>query len=82
MDEKFFQCDYLIIGGGIAGLTAALQASRYGKVILLTKGKIGESATEKAQGGIAAAIDQIRDSTEFHFEDTIAAGAGERPRGA
>ncbi|MFH1577045.1 MAG: L-aspartate oxidase, partial [Candidatus Margulisiibacteriota bacterium] len=38
--------------------------------------RIGETATEKAQGGIAAAIDQIQDSTEFHFEDTIAAGAG------
>lgn len=69
-------CDYLIIGGGIAGLSAALEASKRGRVIILTKSKIGETATEKAQGGIAAAIDQIRDSTEFHFEDTIAAGAG------
>ena len=69
-------CDFLIIGGGIAGLSAALEASKYGQVILLTKGKIGETATEKAQGGIAAAIDQVSDSTQFHFEDTIAAGAG------
>jgi len=69
-------CDFLIVGGGIAGLSAALEASQYGKVIILTKGKIGETATEKAQGGIAAAIDQIRDSTEFHFEDTIEAGVG------
>ena len=69
-------CDFLIVGGGIAGLSAALEASKHGKVIVLTKGKIGEGATEKAQGGIAAAIDQIRDSTEYHFEDTIAAGAG------
>jgi len=69
-------CDYLIVGGGIAGLSAALEAAKHGKVILLTKSKIGETATEKAQGGIAAAIDQIKDSTEFHFEDTIAAGAG------
>jgi len=69
-------CDFLIVGGGIAGLSAALEASRWGKVIILTKGKIGETATEKAQGGIAAAIDQIRDSTEYHFEDTIQAGAG------
>ena len=50
-------CDFLIIGGGIAGLSAALEASKHGKVIILTKGKIGETATEKAQGGIAAAID-------------------------
>ena len=69
-------CDFLIVGGGIAGLSAALEASKHGSVIILTKGKIGETATEKAQGGIAAAIDQIRDSTEFHFEDTMAAGAG------
>ena len=69
-------CDFLIIGGGIAGLRAALTASKYGKVIVLTKGKIGETATEKAQGGIAAAIDEIKDSTQFHFEDTIEAGAG------
>ncbi|MFH1576783.1 MAG: FAD-dependent oxidoreductase, partial [Candidatus Margulisiibacteriota bacterium] len=70
------KCDFLIVGAGIAGLSAALEASKYGKVTLLTKGRIGETATEKAQGGIAAAIDQIQDSTEFHFEDTIAAGAG------
>lgn len=76
MQNHIETCDFLIVGGGIAGLSAALEASKYGKVIILTKGKIGESATEKAQGGIAAAIDQIRDSTQFHFEDTIAAGAG------
>lgn len=68
--------DILIIGGGIAGLRAALTASQFGKVTVITKGKIGETATEKAQGGIAAAIDQIQDSTQSHFEDTIEAGAG------
>ncbi|MDD4178662.1 MAG: L-aspartate oxidase [Candidatus Margulisbacteria bacterium] len=76
MPEQTINCDLLIIGGGIAGLSAALEASKYGKVIVLTKGKIGETATEKAQGGIAAAIDKVSDSTRFHFEDTIAAGAG------
>ncbi|MFH1683795.1 MAG: FAD-dependent oxidoreductase, partial [Candidatus Margulisiibacteriota bacterium] len=70
------KCDFLIVGGGIAGLSAAMEASKYGKVIILTKGKIGETATEKAQGGIAAAIDEIQDSTQFHLEDTIDAGAG------
>jgi len=68
--------DLLIIGGGIAGLRAALEAAPHCKVTLLTKGKAGESATEKAQGGIAAAIDKIQDSTELHFKDTLAAGAG------
>ncbi|MFA4843441.1 MAG: L-aspartate oxidase [Candidatus Margulisiibacteriota bacterium] len=76
MTPKIEHCDILIIGGGIAGLSAALEASRHARVTVLTKGKIGETATEKAQGGIAAAIDQISDSTEFHFEDTIEAGAG------
>lgn len=57
-------------------MSAALELSKHGKVIILTKGKIGETATEKAQGGIAAAIDKLHDSTQFHFEDTIAAGAG------
>ena len=71
-----YKYDFLIIGGGIAGLRAALTATKYGKVIVLIKGKIGESATEKAQGGIAAAIDKIKDSTQYHFEDTIEAGAG------
>jgi len=66
----------LIVGGGIAGLRAALTASQFAEVSVLTKGAIGETATEKAQGGIAAAIDQLRDSTEYHFEDTIEAGAG------
>jgi len=69
-------CDFLIVGGGIAGLSAAIEASKHGSVIVLTKGKIGEGSTEKAQGGIAAAIDKIQDSTEFHLEDTLAAGAG------
>lgn len=76
MSKDIYHCDFLIVGGGIAGLSAALEASKYGKVIILTKSEIGETATTKAQGGIAAAIDQIRDSTEFHFEDTIEAGAG------
>ncbi|MBI5399910.1 L-aspartate oxidase [Candidatus Saganbacteria bacterium] len=70
------RCDFLIVGGGIAGLSATLEAAKYGRVAILTKSKIGETATTKAQGGIAAAVDSIKDSTQFHFEDTIAAGAG------
>ena len=68
--------DILIIGGGIAGLRAALTASKFGSVIVITKSKIGDTATGKAQGGIAAAIDDILDSTQYHFEDTIKSGAG------
>ncbi|MFH1684586.1 MAG: L-aspartate oxidase [Candidatus Margulisiibacteriota bacterium] len=70
------ECDVLILGGGIAGLRAALTASEFAKVVLLTKGKVGESATEKAQGGIAVAVDMVEDSPALHLEDTLVAGAG------
>ena len=73
---EIFKSDFLIVGGGISGLRAALEASKYGHVILLTKGKTEETATEKAQGGIAVVLDKKNDSTVFHYEDTINAGAG------
>ena len=70
------QCDVCIIGTGIAGLTAALNCAQKGlKVIVLTKSNIKESSTLYAQGGIAVAMDKD-DTTQFHYEDTIAAGAG------
>jgi len=74
--EKTFYSDFLIIGGGIAGLSAALETSKHGSVILLTKGKTGDTATEYAQGGIAAAIDEEKDSPLYHLQDTLEAGAG------
>lgn len=74
--EKIVYSDFLIIGGGIAGLSASLEASRAGTVILLTKGKTGETATEYAQGGIAAAVDEQKDSPLYHLQDTLQAGAG------
>ncbi len=74
--EHVIKCDLLIIGGGIAGLSAAIEASHSGKVILLTKGKTGETATEYAQGGIAAAIDEEKDSPLFHMQDTLDVGVG------
>jgi L-aspartate oxidase len=73
---QVFKCDFLIIGGGIAGLSAAIEASHHGTVILLTKGKTGETATEYAQGGIAAAVDEQKDSPLFHMQDTLDVGAG------
>lgn len=69
------QCDYVIIGSGIAGLYAALLAKEHGRVLLITKGSIDECNTRFAQGGIAAAIGR-NDSPHLHFEDTVAAGAG------
>jgi len=67
--------DYIIIGSGIAGLYAALQAREHGSVLILTKGSIEDTNTRYAQGGIAAAIGE-NDSAELHYKDTIAAGAG------
>lgn len=67
--------DFLVIGSGLAGLYAALYASGFGEVTLITKSTIEESNSFWAQGGIAAAMDP-EDSTWFHIEDTIRAGRG------
>jgi L-aspartate oxidase len=67
--------DVLVLGGGIAGLTAAIGAARRWRVGLLTKSTFEETTTFLAQGGIAAAIGE-GDSPELHFEDTLKAGAG------
>lgn len=69
------ETDFLIIGSGIAGLYTALQASNFGRVTLLTKKKLGDTNTERAQGGIAAAIHST-DSPSLHRADTLDAGAG------
>lgn len=68
-----YSCDLLIIGGGIAGLTAALIAADRLETTILTKGQIKQSSTWYAQGGIAAAIGDD-DSVASHFEDTLAVG--------
>jgi len=67
--------DVLVLGGGIAGLTAAIGAARRWRVGLLTKSTFEETTTFLAQGGIAAAIGE-GDSPDLHFEDTLKAGAG------
>jgi L-aspartate oxidase len=67
--------DVLVVGSGIAGLTAALRAARSSRVLLVTKGAIDASATARAQGGIAGAL-APEDSPARHAADTLAAGAG------
>lgn len=69
------ETDFLIIGGGAAGFRAAIEAGKYGKTILITKDKLGESNTLYAQGGIAVAIN-AGDQVKFHVEDTLKAGDG------
>lgn len=68
--------DILVVGSGIAGLSFALKAGRMGwNVCVVTKKEKAESATNLAQGGIAAVL-SASDSFESHIQDTIAAGAG------
>ncbi|MCI0337735.1 MAG: L-aspartate oxidase [Acidobacteria bacterium] len=67
--------DFLVIGSGVAGLRAALELARGGRVIVLTKDRIDESNTEYAQGGVAVALSDD-DEIALHVEDTLNAGAG------
>lgn len=69
------RADVLVIGSGIAGLTAALHAAPTRRVSLLTKGALTETSTWYAQGGIAGAVGE-GDSVDLHLADTIAVGAG------
>ncbi|MBI4838640.1 MAG: L-aspartate oxidase [Nitrospirae bacterium] len=67
--------DFLIIGGGVAGLRAAIELARKGKVLILTKDNPAESSTGYAQGGIAVALSD-EDEVGIHYKDTIKAGNG------
>lgn len=67
--------DFLVIGGGVAGLRAAIELAPEGSVLVLTKDKPTESTTGYAQGGIAVAISD-EDEVRIHYDDTIKAGSG------
>ena len=70
------EADAIVVGSGIAGLTAALELrTRVPRVVLVTKGELSSGSTVWAQGGIAAALDPS-DSPEAHLADTLAAGGG------
>ncbi|HVR73434.1 MAG TPA: L-aspartate oxidase [Planctomycetota bacterium] len=72
--------DVLILGSGVAGLSAALEASRDLKteVLLVAKDQLDETGTNYAQGGIAAVLEpaQTGDSVESHIQDTLTAADG------
>src|SRR4030042_5452761 len=67
--------DCLVIGAGIAGLRAAIEAAQRCSVIILCKDSLQESNTWKAQGGIAAVLDKT-DTFESHIADTLNTGCG------
>ncbi|GAB2470832.1 L-aspartate oxidase [Promicromonospora xylanilytica] len=70
------EADAIVVGSGIAGLTAALELRTHvPRVLLVTKGRLLSGSTVWAQGGIAAALDPS-DSPEAHLADTLVAGGG------
>ena len=69
------ECDYLVIGTGVAGLEFARTVAGSGRVVMLAKREAEVSATHEAQGGVATVIDST-DSFEAHIDDTLGAGCG------
>ncbi len=67
--------DFVVIGSGIAGLFFALRVADSGRVAVVTKKRAADTATNWAQGGIAAVL-ASEDSFEDHVRDTLVAGAG------
>ena len=67
--------DVLIVGSGLAGLTAALELAPTHRVAVLTKRSLDDGASNYAQGGIAAVLAED-DSFDAHINDTLIAGAG------
>ena len=69
------ETDFLVIGAGIAGLRAAIELAQAGCVVVLAKREVKDSATQLAQGGIAAALSD-EDEVSLHLQDTLSAGDG------
>jgi L-aspartate oxidase len=67
--------DFLVIGSGVAGLRAAIELSRSGRVLVLTKGHPLQSSSIHAQGGVAVAMSE-EDDVAIHLTDTLKAGHG------
>ena len=71
------ELDLLVLGSGVAGLSAAVRAAETHKmrVGVLTKGELPQATTRGAQGGVAAVLHGDPDSTDLHLADTLAARA-------
>src|SRR5690554_1599500 len=73
--SQHFGHDVLIIGSGAAGLSLALMLPDNLRIAVLSKGPLGDGSTPRAQGGVAAVLDD-RDTVDSHVQDTLVAGAG------
>ncbi|MFF3019850.1 L-aspartate oxidase [Streptomyces sp. NPDC057939] len=70
------EADVVVVGSGVAGLTAALRCAAAGRrTVVVTKARLDDGSTRWAQGGIAAALGD-GDTPEQHLDDTLVAGAG------
>jgi L-aspartate oxidase len=69
------EVDILVIGSGVAALRAAIEASKYASVLVLTKHKKDDTNSSRAQGGIASALIKP-DSPDLHIKDTLTVGNG------
>src|SRR5213595_2366995 len=69
------ETDFVVIGAGIAGLRAAIELASAGRVVVLAKREVKDSATQLAQGGIVAALSD-EDEISLHLQDTLNAGDG------
>src|SRR5262245_30057413 len=67
--------DFIVVGAGVAGLRAAIALAEAGRVLVVAKQELSESATQYAQGGIAVALSD-EDEISLHLQDTLAAGDG------
>ena len=70
-----YSTDFLVIGTGISGLSFAIKAATIGRVAIVTKKAKVDTATNLAQGGIAAVLSD-EDSFDLHIADTLRSGAG------
>ncbi|HXH56149.1 L-aspartate oxidase [Iamia sp.] len=78
MSDTAPELDLLVLGSGVAGLSAAVRGADVHnmRVGVLTKGELPQATTRWAQGGVAAVLHDDPDSTDLHLADTLACGAG------
>ena len=70
---SLFSTNIIVVGSGVAGLRAAIEAAQYGDVLLVSKGRLADCNTNEAQGGVAVVLSS-GDTFQKHIEDTLQAG--------